>query len=203
MKSLKFYSRIIVNIVNNHYEKLINLIFFRNFAPMKGFELNIDKAINALLFIVKELGSDANFHKTFKILYFADQKHLVSFGRPVVGDTYVKMQYGPVPSYVRDLIQGNIPGHSDNFQVYDGKFIKNLSEPNLDYLSETDIDCLKESIAENRNLNFGQLCDKSHDFAWNNATWQIDYEDIFKAVSDDENMLQYIRINILNSNISL
>lgn len=168
---------------------------------MKGFELNKDKAINALLFVAKELGTNANFHKTFKILYFADQMHLVEYGRPIIGDTYLKMEYGPVPSFMRDAVKGHIPEHKKKFAIYDSKFIQALAEPDLDQLSETDLECLRISIEENKNLNFSQLYIKSHDYAWENATWQIDYEDIFKAKSDDLGMLEYIRTNILNNNI--
>ncbi|MFB3902421.1 MAG: Panacea domain-containing protein [Acidobacteriota bacterium] len=43
-----------------------------------------------------------------KLLYFADKYHLTRYGRPVIGDQYVKMEYGPVPSkaldWMNDLI---------------------------------------------------------------------------------------------------
>ena len=72
------------------------------------FDIDKSKAINSILFVLNELGdkkSDA--HKVFKILYFADQKHLVTYGRPITGDTYLKMTYGPVPSFIRDVSEGN------------------------------------------------------------------------------------------------
>ena len=50
------------------------------------FDIDKSKAINSILFVLNELGdkkSDA--HKVFKILYFADQKHLVTYGRPITG----------------------------------------------------------------------------------------------------------------------
>jgi len=170
---------------------------------MVGFTLNSDKALSALIYVAKELAPSADFHKTYKILYFADQMHLSKYGRPVIGDTYVKMNYGPVPSYVKNIVDGNIDILSKKIEVYDDMFIRPLAEPNLDFLSESDLECLIESINENRNLSFKQLTDKSHDYAWNNATWQMDYEDILKAVCNDEKMLQYVQANMLNNNLNL
>ena len=44
-------------------------------------------------------------HKLCKILYFADQRHLSLYGRSITGDTYIAMQYGPVPSNVDDILK--------------------------------------------------------------------------------------------------
>ena len=49
-----------------------------------SFKLNKEKAVNSLLFVVSQL-KKADKHKTYKILYFADQKHLVKYGRPIMG----------------------------------------------------------------------------------------------------------------------
>ena len=59
---------------------------------MKEYNLKQQKAINSLLYVISKL-EKADTHKTYKILYFADQKHLVRYGRPIIGDTYVKMPY--------------------------------------------------------------------------------------------------------------
>ncbi|NCC05824.1 MAG: DUF4065 domain-containing protein [Proteobacteria bacterium] len=42
-----------------------------------------------------------------KGLYNSDKAHLHKYGRPVTGDIYVKMSYGPVPSLVCDTLRGN------------------------------------------------------------------------------------------------
>jgi uncharacterized phage-associated protein len=155
------------------------------------------------LFVSSKLGENADFHKTFKILYFADQKHLLEYGRPIIGDTYVKMTFGPVPSFIRNVVDGNIADYDNTVEVYNNHYIRPLREPNIDFLSETDLECLTDSIEENKGKTFSQLTTKSHDLAWNNATWVIDYEDMFKAVSEDANMLKYIQLNMLNNNLSM
>ncbi|TDE42940.1 DUF4065 domain-containing protein [Flavobacterium rhamnosiphilum] len=169
---------------------------------MKNFNLHKEKAVNSLLFVISRL-EKADTHKTYKILYFADQKHLLKYGRPIVGDTYVKMQYGPVPSFIKDIVNEEIQGLEEIVAKYNRYFIKPLREVNLDYLSESDIECLTESINENKNLIFDDLTDKSHDYAYNKANWAIDYLDMARAIGADDKTLMYINQQMVNDNIEL
>ena len=169
---------------------------------MSNFNLHKEKAVNSLLFVVKNL-KKADTHKIYKILYFADQKHLLKYGRPILGDTYVKMEYGPVPSFVKNVVDENIEGLEEVVAKYHRYFVKALIEPNLEYLSESELACLKEAIEENKNLDFPQLTAKSHDYAYNKAVWNIDYIDMAKAVGADENLLKYINTQKINDNLEL
>jgi len=72
---------------------------------MANFKLDIEKSVHATLLVLNELGGTTDFHKVFKILYFADQKHLARYGRPVTGDSYVAMKNGPVPSNIYDIFK--------------------------------------------------------------------------------------------------
>jgi uncharacterized phage-associated protein len=169
---------------------------------MRDFNLHKEKAVSSLLFVINNL-EKADTHKTYKILYFADQKHLLKYGRPIFGDTYVKMKYGPVPSFVKNVVDENIEGLEEIVAKYHNYFIKSLVEPNLDFLSESDLDCLRESLEENKNLDFPDLTEKSHDYAYNKATWNIDYLDMAKAVGADENLLNFISQQKVNDNLEL
>jgi uncharacterized phage-associated protein len=125
------------------------------------------------------VGGRADFHKIFKILYFADQKHVKKMGRPIFQDDYIKMPYGPVPSTAYDLLkalrgQGKLADLrpfltpfltlEKNFHV-----LPNQITFDADQFSEVELGCLDEAIEENKNLSFGVLSDKSHDEAWNKA----------------------------------
>lgn len=169
---------------------------------MENFKLKDKKAINSLLYVVGSL-IKADSHKVYKILYFADQKHLVKYGRPIIGDTYNKLEYGPVPSYLRNIVDANIEEYNESIAKFNGYFLKALDKPNLDYLSESDIECINESIRENKDLDFGTLTDKSHDEAYEKSIWVIDYHDIAKAGGADTSTLSFIRNQILNDNIEL
>lgn len=64
-----------------------------------------DKAVNAILYSLQQLGGKTDMHKLCKILYYADQRHLSMYGRSITGDTYIAMQFGPVPSCVDDILK--------------------------------------------------------------------------------------------------
>jgi len=63
------------------------------------FEFSLDKLINAIAFFYGRGISDLTKLKVAKLLYFADKKHLLEYGRPILGDVYWCMDYGPVPSF--------------------------------------------------------------------------------------------------------
>lgn len=161
------------------------------------FGLDRDKAINAILFIMSKLGVEkSDKHKVFKIIYFSDQKHLVKYGRPITGDTYLKMQYGPVPSFIKNIADGN---ENKGLIELQGQYHLVSSYPyDEEVFSESEIECLMEAIEENKNISFDELTKKSHDKAWEDALWHIDYFSIAKAITDDSNVLNYIEINQLN-----
>lgn len=65
------------------------------------------KATQALNFLARQEGGELNKLKALKLVFFADRYHLRSCGRPVVGDEYLAMNYGPVPSGTKDIAEMN------------------------------------------------------------------------------------------------
>ncbi len=181
------------------------------------FNMNKEKIINSMLFILNNLSDKSDLHKIFKILYFADQKHLVTYGFPITGDFYIAMPNGPVPSKSYDVLKAirgdsfwsNIaPEYKDLFEV-EAYTVTAKKKADLDELAESDVECLIESISENRGLTFQQLKDKSHKIAWenarngeNNLDNEIDIIDIAKEAEADEEILKYILLNLENQNLS-
>lgn len=172
------------------------------------FDSSRTKTINSLLFVLDLLGGRCDFHKIFKILYFADQKHLTLYGMPITGDTYIAMKDGPVPSESYDIFKMIRDGssfirlsedYSDSFEI-EGKFVAVAKKkPDTEELSETEIECLNESIEENKALNFGDLSSKSHSTAWGNAiNNEMDVIDIANEAGANEEMIRYIYLNLEN-----
>jgi uncharacterized phage-associated protein len=63
------------------------------------FEFNLEKLIHAIAFFSQKDIHDLTKLKVAKLLYFADKKHLLEFGAPIIGDVYFCMEFGPVPSF--------------------------------------------------------------------------------------------------------
>ena len=125
------------------------------------FNIDREKTLEASLYILGQLPS-CDMHKLYKILYFADREHLVEYGRPITGDEYIAMDYGPVPSFLRDAIKSvnqenpyfpsNIDA-KDYFEVV-SYFVGAKRECNLDYLSGSDTECIEKAIEKNKEYEF-------------------------------------------------
>lgn len=175
--------------------------------PSVKFSFEEDKAIASLLYICRSMGGKCDKYALLKILYFAEQKHLAMYGRPVTGDSFVAMPYGPVPSISYDLIKPTV-SHTRFFDIKDNT-IHYKEEPDLDCLSDSDIECLTESIEENKDLDFGALKAKSHDTAYNWALKHlgtnsvIPYLNIAQAAGANPEMIEYIKLISENENCKL
>ncbi len=165
----------------------------------------------ALLFVVAAFDG-VDILRAFKILYFANKDHLARYGRPIINDIFCALPNGPVPSMLYDAVkkaQGKrsgyetpeieelaraiIVGEEDlDYVIYKREM------PDLDELSKSDIECLKKSLIENRNLSFRELSDKSHDFAWDEA-WKkspaskMDIVSIARAAGASNDLAKYIQ----------
>lgn len=175
--------------------------------------MNKEKILNSLLFILNKLDGKSHLHQLFKILYFADQKHLIIYGFPITWDYYIAMDHGPVPSNTYDILKAirgdsflgsESPEYNKLFNV-DGYNVTAKVDADIEELSESEIECLIESINENKNLTFKQLVDKSHKTAWTNAkndTNNFDNRmsiiDIAMEAEANTEILKYIHLNIEN-----
>jgi uncharacterized phage-associated protein len=180
---------------------------------MGSFNFDIDKAVSATLLVASILHKSkqkATFHKVFKILYFADRIHISKYARPILGDRYIAMEYGPVPSNIYDVLKRlrstdksfDLGSMADLFEI-NGYCIIPKQDADLEELSESEIDCIDESIKDNINLTFGQLTDKSHDAAYTAAeqNTMISYEDMAKTGGANEELISYMRVLEENSRL--
>ena len=69
------------------------------------FSFSHRKATQALNFLARQAGGSIHKLKALKLVYFADRYHLRRDGRPVIGDEYLAMEYGPVPSNTKDIAE--------------------------------------------------------------------------------------------------
>jgi uncharacterized phage-associated protein len=159
-----------------------------------------DKAKAIILFVLNQAPDGIGKHELFKILYFANQKHLMKYGDAFIND-FVAMRYGPVPSFLCHIL--NTENDITSVIEFDQEthyILRTSKSPDMGELSKTEAGCILESIAENKGLSFDDLTRKSHDAAWEKS-WnartgkrgeKIDIVEIAKAAGANEDMLEYI-----------
>lgn len=166
------------------------------------FNFNITKALCSIAYVLKTINERADFHKLFKIIYFADKKHLVDYGVPITGDLFIAMENGPVPSNIYDFFKSIRQASAleknifNEFFSVEGRFHISLkTTPDFSYLSKSDIECLDFSITENNELNFKTLTTKSHDGAYKMADLnnEISFIEMAKDGGADEKTINYIK----------
>lgn len=170
------------------------------------FNIDKSKSINSLIYIIKELKKSqkkTDLHRVMKLLYFADREHLVKYGFPISGDTYLKQTFGPVPSFMNYVAKNE----QDDFKNYIRRkgrqsILSTNKEVDFDDLSESEIEALDFAINNYSHYSFKELTDISHDYAWNNSDWEIDYIKIAKEGKADDDILAFIKQKSINNNIS-
>lgn len=172
---------------------------------------NKETAMEAVLYIAQNIERRRDMHKIFKTLYFADREHLSRYGRSITGDSYIAMSYGPVPSKIDDIfkaIRGDsfFATYADDLKEYFHFVNKYVIEPNrnadMDFLSETDVECLNFAIAKCKDKTFEELVKMSHDMAWNNTRKdrEMSVKDILRENGDTEEYAEYISYKLEEEN---
>ena len=155
----------------------------------------IAKIRAVLLYILKEIPSGADYIKIFKILYFAQQAHLVTYGSVIIEDSFRALRRGPVPSFLYKALQYCVDGSSESKEIkfcIEGVSVSNrdtlplfsaTEKPDMDELSISDIECLNKSIMDYKDVDSDMLSEKSHeDKAWINANKRYNEDPGFKGL---------------------
>lgn len=163
-----------------------------------------DVAIQAILYILKRMGGTCDIHRCHKILYFADNEHLSKYGRSITGDAYVRMDFGPVPTCIYDLFKA-VRGDSyfasqvddvrhDCFHFVNTKDIAATKQPDMSYLSESDVEILDKYISQFKNKDFGEISEASHGYAWSHTVQNgiISVRDRLTELGDTDEYIKYI-----------
>lgn len=171
--------------------------------------IQIAKIKAVILYIMQSFPEGVDYIKLFKILYFAQQDHLVKYGKVIVDDSFKALKHGPVPTYTYKALQiaegkplvGDFDEFLKDIEVHDKK-VYATAVPDLDYLSGADQRSLDASIAKYKDTDPYDLSDLSHDSAWEEAMQRIKDDpqknfitiiDIARAGKASEAMVDYIR----------
>jgi uncharacterized phage-associated protein len=105
------------------------------------FSFSHRKATQALNFFARKAGGRINKMKALKLVYFADRYHLRKYARPVVGDEYLAMNYGPVASGTKDLAE-----MSDFLGTEEARYAKRFIEPSETGIRFTSLASVDEKV---------------------------------------------------------
>lgn len=166
------------------------------------------KIIEVVLYILNKTGG-IDFYHVFKIIYFAEMKHLAKWGHRILSDDLCALEYGPVPTMLYDAVKGKNARNTSLADMlkentrFAGKDAPNVLLPeapaNMNYISKSEKEALDESIAENAHLTFGQLKDKSHDNAWYEAYHRMNGTNIISPITmlevmkADKSIIDYVK----------
>jgi len=148
----------------------------------------ISKIKAVVAYILKEVPQGLDYIHLFKIMYFAQQEHLVVWGAPIMDDSFVARRHGAVPTLTYKVIKSVENGRevSDDLKDFyntisittdeDHQLIKlsNGAECDMDELSESNTEILDKWITNCMDINSYKLSDLSHDKAWKQAKRQTD-----------------------------
>lgn len=168
-------------------------------------------------YILTAMQDGIDYIHLFKMMYFAQQEHLVTYGSPIMYDSFVARKHGPVPSLTYKVLRGiegkieleteELAGFAGDMQVaeYDGHQVVKLKEGaycDMDELSGSNIRILDKWIARCKDVKAFELSTLSHDTAWKKAEKEhkltgenihIPLYDIAKAGDASQAMLDVIR----------
>ena len=154
-----------------------------------------EKSLNALLYVANRV-QRKDFHKIFKIIYFADRQHLADWGRPITGDTYIAKEAGPVPSRLYDMLKivrgdsylPDMEGLSKYFQVENWMYVRPLQDADLNKLSANEQEAMSKAIEKYAALSYDEIKEKSHDVAWRSTArdFSISWDNIAREAGLDE-----------------
>lgn len=131
------------------------------------------KATQALNWLARQAGGRLNKMAALKLVFFADRYHVRKYGRPVTGDSYLAMNYGPVPSGTKDLayLSEFLSNHERSYaETYlqrstaDAHSFESKAEPETRVFSETDLEALGFAWAQFGRFDQFALADITHDY---------------------------------------
>lgn len=146
-------------------------------AESLRFQFNETKGVEALAYVAGKWSGITAFYAS-KVLFFAEKMHLNRYCRPIIGDTFIAMPNGPVPSTIYDFIKGRLEQAGDPEAIVSALNIQRDPYPrieaqrpaNLAVLSASDTECLDEALDLCRGKSFSSLSNLTHqEKAWSEA----------------------------------
>ncbi len=166
------------------------------------FNYNYKKAVQSLNHYALKQGGSINKMKALKLIYLADRYHLRKYGRLITNDTYFAMEYGPIPSAVKDIAERSIilgeieSNYSKKYITQVNKYhYKSRESIENKIFSKSDIEALDIVWKKYGHYNEFELAELTHKYPeWKKHERALDtspriqmaLEDLFENLDDSE-----------------
>ena len=143
------------------------------------FNIDWEKALAALVYLASKELPEFDKYKACKLIFLADKYHLVRFARPITGDEYYAVPYGPIPSQLLDRLDAfekGIDAELAQLLESDPRFknphFRAKAEVNFSALSQSDIIALDRVVEVFGSKNFAELKAITHTMPAYCKAWQ-------------------------------
>lgn len=170
-----------------------------------AYRINSRKILEAVVYVAAK-SEERDYHHILKVLFYADKQHLQTYGRPVTGDAYKKMDCGPVGSKAYDFLKHSEWLPSEEKTLAESALAQTGNKPPsveakrdavLKVFSKSDIKCLDDAIVFCAKKSFDELCNLTHEEqAWKGAELNgpMDYRlFIDEATSKKDDLVNHIQ----------
>lgn len=130
----------------------------------------VRKAAQVAAYFAKAEGGSINVLKLVKLIYLADRKFLERYDATILNDRFVSMSHGPVNSTTYDYIKGCEEDRENWEEFIDdltghrvGLARENISEDDLDQLSDAELAVLAEVWRQFGHMDRFEIRDWTHD----------------------------------------
>ena len=180
---------------------------------------DVYKISYAIVFFLDNKVKNFGITKLMKLFFFADKLHLQKYKKPIFNKSYTKLENGPVPLWIYELITKD----SENIdfiesskvfntfiETYDYKYKmtsfkkrKNI-EFNKDFFSQSEMEVLYKIVSQFKSMTTQKISDLSHEtYAWKSVdlTEPIAWKSLVGNIEDKKfiNHLENERLSFRNN----
>lgn len=163
------------------------------------FDFKTEKTIEVILYIIQKMGEkNILIKKLLRLIYLADITHLEMWGRTITGDHYMSDKDGNFPAGTTLMIYSYKTIEPVAFEVDENfrDYLIALRKPDILHMSESDIECIDNTLNNYGKLPNWHLRKLSQDAAWektvNSDDIYIDFEHIVDMFDDSRELKDYL-----------
>jgi uncharacterized phage-associated protein len=165
------------------------------------FTIDWEKSLAALVYLSSKGLPEFDKYKACKLIFLADKYHLVQHARPITGDFYFAVAYGPIPTVILDRIKKFESGEDaelasvlEQDKRFANPHFRAKVETNFSALSQSDIIALDKIAELFGQKNFAELKAITHAMPAYSKAWdsrlegtkraEMSFEDFFEEDSE-------------------